>query len=160
MNEQKSLLWVGISMQKGSNIPLDEKFASGELIKRAIDELSGYVHHRTNLVNFAPLDSNEKLRYPSKQEIRESFEYLLRQIEELCPQIIVALGGIVTKSLSEMLDMPIKSPKIFECFITEGDPLVMSAYHPSYVSTHKRKNTDEYIKGIVDGVNNGMSNNM
>jgi DNA polymerase len=149
MDGEKSLLWVGISMQKDSEIPLDKKFASGKLIQAAIDELPQFNHHRANLVNFAPLDKNGKLRYPTKKEISESIEYLLAQIEEVRPQIILALGGLVVQSFSEMLDMKMALPKDFEYQVVSGEFSVMPIHHPSYILIYKRKKMEDYINGIV-----------
>lgn len=154
--ESQSLLWVGISLQKGSNVALDEKFASGKLIKKLTDKLPNFIHHKTNLVDFAPLDQNDKLRYPTKDEIKDSFSCLMKQIEVIRPRIIVALGGAVTKSLSDMMEVDIEFPKTFDYKVNEGEWPVMSIHHPSYISIYKRKKMDDYVNGVVNGVNESV----
>lgn len=143
---------MGISMQKDSDIPLDENFTSGKLVKKVTQELAEYTHHKTNLVNYAPLDENGKLRYPTKKEIRASFEQLQILIEQLRPKIIIALGGLVVSSLGEMFNIEINTPKGFEYQVMEGVFSIISVQHPSYISIYKRKHIDKYISGIVNSV--------
>ena len=153
-SKNKSLLWVGISMQKDSLIPLDEKFVSGRLISSVIELMPEYCHHKANLVNFAPLDKLGKIRYPLKSEIDDSFPFLNDLIEVVRPQIIIALGGVVIKSLSEAFDMKLELPKGFEYQVVAGKFSIMPVQHPSYISIYKKKHIDDYRNGIVNGVKN------
>jgi len=139
-----SLIWMGISLKEESGIALHEKSTTGKLLKRITQKLPDFSHHKTNLVDFAPLNKDGKLRYPTKKEIQDSFPFLLEQIESISPVVIVALGKIVTQSLSQLFQMDIISPKGFDYAPVSGKFLVMSIHHPSYISIYKRKNQMSY----------------
>lgn len=129
----KSVLFIGLSNKVGCT-PLQSGTKSGDLIDKIIEKVKSNCY-KVNLVNFAPLDENNKLRYPNKEEMDLGYMNLEKVINELQPCICVCLGDKVCKYLSKKL----------EVFI--------SIKHPSYIAVYKRKEIDTYINETADFIN-------
>ena len=153
LGQKKNLVWIGISMQKGANQAFDEGFLSGKIVSRAMAALPEFTHHKANLVDFAPLDENNRIRYPTTKEIILNQRKLLRRLEEIDPMAIIAMGGMVTRHLGEMLRIKSESPKSFNYRAVDGKWPLVSVHHPSYVGVYKKKEMQNYIIQITDAVN-------
>jgi len=131
----KKILFVGLSDKVGC-MPLQSGTISGDLVDRIIAGINGECH-KINLVNFAPLDENGKLRYPTKSEMDIGYRHLQELIKELNPDICVLLGNKVSKYLSNKVTS-------------------LSIQHPSYISVYRRKSIDEYINDSINLVNSAI----
>lgn len=158
MQLRKKILWLGISLQKGSSVAFDGEFLSGRVLQLVLDGLPDFEHHFDNLVDFAPLDENGKIRYPNGREIMEGKENLIKRIEVVNPLVIVALGGLVTKNLAKILEAKVVFPRNFEYEVFSARWRIIPAHHPAYIGVYKRKEIEKYsqvlreaIKRIVDG---------
>lgn len=129
------ILLVGLSNKIGL-LPFDESTNSGKVINEIIKQVDcEFV--KMNLVPYAPLDHNGKLRYPTKKEIEMEIPKFLKEVEKLDPDLIITFGNIVTSYLSK-IDL-IKNK-------------IISFKHPSYIYVYKRKQLDEYIDSIVNTI--------
>ena len=106
--------------------PLASDSISGALIDEIIKDINEDCI-KTNLVDFAPLDKNNKLRYPNQIEKDLGFISLNKTIERNNPCLIVCLGNEVYEYLGKKF---INSIKI---------------KHPSYIAVYRRKFREEYI---------------
>ncbi len=139
----KTIMWVGLSMQKGSVEAFDQQFKSGKLLSRITMQLKDFHHVKTNLVGYAPLDKNGKLRYPNKKEMNDHLPNIIMLINKLSPHVIVIFGK-----------------KVQECFhriiSSEDNPLknvaILGAHHPSYINIYRKKMTNSYINDILAAI--------
>ncbi len=93
------IVFVGLTNKVGKQ-PLDESTATGKVISEIIDGLGkDFEFHKINLVQYAPVDDDGKLRYPNKQELSEGVVSFNDWVLEHNPNIIVLLGGIVSKAV-------------------------------------------------------------
>jgi len=130
------ILFVGLS-NKPNTEPFNSKTNSGKVLDKIIDNLNHECFKR-NLVNYAPLSENNKLRYPTKFEINESLGDFMDYINNLQPDLIISFGNIVSTTLQ-------KIDKIKDIIIYEK--------HPSYVYIYKRRFLDDYINNMVQKIN-------
>ncbi len=152
MKSDKKIVWLGISMQKDASKAFDIEFLSGEILQKVQDDLPDFEHHFDNLVDFAPLDENGKIRYPNAREIMNGKTGLIKRLEQVDPQSIVALGGLVTKNLAKILEADLNFPKnfIYQKYMARWP--IIPAHHPAYIGVYKRKDIDKYAKGIQEAI--------
>tara|TARA_R110001583_G_scaffold33438_4_gene112914 strand:- start:5649 stop:6248 length:600 start_codon:yes stop_codon:yes gene_type:complete len=146
------VFWVGLSAVKVSDsgdIPLSNNTNSGKLIN-SIEFLNTEVDsYKTNLVKCLPL-KDEKIRYPSKAEMKICFPHLENEMDSLNPRLIFLLGkqvatfvlneyGVTEYSLDENFEY-----KSFEI----GNYKFIPIHHPSFILVYKRKRLQEYIRNI------------
>ncbi len=136
----KTILWLGISLQKNSSVAFDKELLSGRVLQTVLDDLPDFEHHFDNLVDFAPLDANGKIRYPSAAEILEGKDALIKRLEIINPLVIVALGGLVTKNLAKILEADLNFPKEFMYLVFPARWPIISAHHPAYIGRPNKKN--------------------
>lgn len=129
------ILWIGLS-NKINTEPLDINTNTGKIIQMIESELPQYNFYKTNLVNFAPIDSNGKLRYPNNQEMSLGYIELEKYIKEIRPDLCIFLGNIVTNFLKNKINNYI------------------NIHHPSYIYVYKIKYIDEYIKEVKNKIEN------
>ena len=146
--QKNRIIWIGISMQKDSKKAFDEKFLSGKILARIQEGLGGFVHYYENLVDFAPLNENGKLRYPNVLEIAEGRARLLKVLEEVNPSAIFTLGSLVTKSMGKALEVDLDFPKSIDYKKTFARWSIIPIHHPAYIGVYKRKEIDKYISEI------------
>lgn len=133
----KRILFIGLSDKKGV-LPLQSGTKSGDIIDKIIKDLNEDCY-KINLVNFVPLDDNNKLRYPNKVEMDKGYENLKEIINQIKPDLCVLLGNIVIKYLS---------PKLHN---------FIGIIHPSYIFVYKRKYIDSYINETVLQIKNKLN---
>ena len=124
------IVFVGLSNKKDME-PFDIHTATGKIISHIIEQLNADCY-KINLVQFAPLDDNGKLRYPNKKEISEGVNQTLDWLNINKPDKIILLGNIVGKALN--IENSIK------------------VHHPAYAIRNGKVN--EYIKEVVNKINN------
>ncbi len=146
------IIWVGLSAKKikcDSEIPLSTNTNTGMLIsniEEAIGELSSY---RTNLVKCLPLNEFDKLRYPTREEINSCIGNLILEIDELSPRIVFLLGEKVYKSIGKFMDIEFEKWSGFDYSFRENNGVYyVPVQHPSYIYVYKRKQINQYVKGI------------
>jgi hypothetical protein len=123
----KRIAFVGLTNKVGKQ-PLDDSTSTGKIISEITYGLGQEIEScRINLVQYAPVDSDGKLRYPNKEEIAEGALSLNAWISNNNPDVIVLLGKIVSDSV------------IFDNSI--------SVEHPAYAIRNGRKKT--YIDDVI-----------
>ena len=150
------VMWVGLSAKNGKTgeklSPLGEQSNSGRVIGAIEGRCPGVRFYRTNLVKNVPLDEKGKLRYPNYEEMRIAMPVLLREIQIYRPEIIVLLGGQVSKFIEKYLEQEKMKLSAQICRV----------YHPSYIYIYKRKHIEDYIlrisKKIEDQVGGKIDN--
>ena len=101
---------------------------SGKLLETALRAVgvtreSVYV---TNIVKELPLDSDDKIRRPTQEEIDAWMPILQSEIESTAPAAILALGRTAARTLTGYDDLPFGS-KVGNVYV---------AWHPAYVLRH------------------------
>ncbi len=138
---KKDVMWVGLSAKRVVNgeesLPLARNTNTGKIIETIELELKEYSFYKTNLVKCLPLDSNKKIRYPTKMEITKCLDNLIYEIEIVKPKIVLLLGKIVYDNVYKYCkDNKLDVSKLF--YIE----------HPSYIYIYKRKYLKEYIEKV------------
>lgn len=150
--KKNSIAWVGISQKKEAR-NLSKNSLSGSLIFKIEKQIKNIKSYKTNLVDFAPTDKAGKLCYPKKTEINQNFNILWKNILIKKPKIIFLLGGLVTSAFENNLNIKITKWNNYEYVITNfNESALITIQHPSYIQVYKKKDTEKYIKGIVDVV--------
>jgi len=131
------IVFVGLSNKKDM-IPFDIRTNSGKIVNEIISKIDAECY-KLNLVSFAPLDSTDKLRYPTKIEIKKEIPIFLNNIKNINPDLIIGFGNIVCNELNKIDE--IKTKLIIE-------------KHPSYMYIYKKKELEDYIENIIIQINN------
>ena len=129
------ILFVGLSNKPGAE-PFDSKTNSGKVLDKIISSLNHECFKR-NLVNYAPLNECNKLRYPTKDEVIESLNDFVSYVEKLRPDLIISFGNITSTALRN---------------IDNIKNIILYEKHPSYIYVYKRRYLDEYIINIIQKV--------
>ena len=125
------IVFVGLS-NKINKTPFDITTNSGKIVHEIISRLKDD-YYLMNLVDYAPLDENLRLRYPTEQEIIDCTQKFKKKIKKINPDLIVSFGNITTNHLKK-LNLKTK---------------LLSFYHPSYIFTYRHQQIDTYIEEIV-----------
>ncbi len=124
-----NIIFVGLS-NKINCEPLDSSTKTGVLVDEIIDCLECNCI-KANLINFAPIDKNNKLRYPNNAEIEVGFREFEKLLVISDRYVIVGLGDIVCKYLDNKVNNLVKIK------------------HPSYIVTYKKQLKNDYIRESV-----------
>lgn len=124
------IIFVGLS-NKINTKPLDSNTISGALIDEIINGLN-FECIKTNLVNFAPLNENGKLRYPNQHEKDCGYIDLKKILQTNNPSLVVCLGDIVYRYLENKLENVVKIK------------------HPAYIAVYRRAEKEHYIASSID----------
>lgn len=135
MNKKKILL-LGLS-NKPNLKAFDSETNSGKLVDMIISKCKNYELIKANLVSFAPLDTNNKVRYPNKKELLNGADIWSEKIYEF--DCIVLFGKMVQ-------DVILKDDRF------SSVKLICSS-HPSYIWVYKHNEIDTYINEIVNEIN-------
>ncbi len=163
INDSADIMFVGLSAKfdKDQQImkPLCSSTNTGKIIDKIEKKINkNIIFHRTNLVNYPPLDKNNKLRYPNKKEMAHCFENLCREIRQCNPKIIIMFGEQVSNFIIEALELGHDALKyMFSKTYIKDDLEFIATHHPSYIYVYKRKIIDEYIQEIANLINNKLS---
>lgn len=125
------IVFVGLS-NKINKMPFDITTNSGKIVHEIISRLKDDCY-LMNLVDYAPLDENLRLRYPTEQEIIDCTQKFKKKIKKINLDLIVSFGNITTNHLKK-LNLKTK---------------LLSFYHTSYIFTYKHQQVDTYIEEIV-----------
>lgn len=141
------VMWVGLSAKKVQNInnsiPLENNTNSGKIIEQIELKLPKYSFYKTNLVKCLPLDKNNKLRYPTIDEMNKCIDNLIYEIEAVKPKVIFVLGR---KNYNY----------IYKYFKNNNLNTINLIYieHPSYIYIYKKKYIDDYINKVIAIIKN------
>lgn len=151
------IFWVGLSAKKVNSdeeIPLSPKTNTGMLIQKVEELLNEVPSYKTNLVKCVPLDEEQKLRYPNKEEINSCFYNLQKEIDELCPKIVFLLGEKVYSSVEKHFNIKFDKWDEFNYSYKEYKGIYyVPIQHPSYIFIYKRKKVDVYVRSINELIN-------
>ena len=148
------VFWVGLSAvrvdQVDKNVPLDPSTKSGSLMKEIEQySFSPLRFYRTNIVKCLPL-LGDKIRYPSKREMKECFPNLLKEIQALQPQLVFLLGKQVSDFVTSALDIQVSNSSStfeYESYYKNGVTYI-PIHHPSYILVYKRKFIEDYKREV------------
>lgn len=129
------VLLLGLSNKQDLE-PFDSSTNSGKLVDMIIEKLPDITFVKRNIVPYAPLDKNGKLRYPNKEELIDGNNSLVEIIDEY--DCVVLFGKIVQDTINN--DHRFSHIK------------KIIAKHPSYIWVYKRKLIEEYVDQIVDKI--------
>lgn len=148
------VFWVGLSAKKvksAEEVPLSPETNTGMLIQRIEEMCQDVSTYKTNLVKCVPLNEQQKLRYPNKNEIDCCFEHLINEIDIMSPKIVFLLGEKVYSSVGKHLKIEFEKWDEFEYHYREyRGTYYIPIHHPSYIYVYKRKYIDDYINKVVD----------
>ncbi|MBN1584919.1 uracil-DNA glycosylase family protein [Candidatus Uhrbacteria bacterium] len=148
------VLWVGLSDKRtGDNVlpPLSESSPSGKIVDEAIIGLDGYEHIKENLVDFAPLDERNRMRYPTSEEMRMGAHRLMGIIERVRPSTVVILGRRAAKAVFDSFDLSHSCLSFGEFryrSCSMGGVKYLPVHHPSFISIYRRKHKDSYLAAV------------
>ena len=152
---KSDIMLIGISSQKNTPTktftPLDPSTNSGKFISQLETALPNKTFHKTNLIKCAPLNSQNKIRYPTNQEFEKCFPYLKQEIKKVNPKTIILLGRHVTTFLSKKLNLNLKKyhPTKY------NGTTILPIDHPSYIMIYKRKQLEQYRDKILNIIKSG-----
>lgn len=145
--KQSDIMWVGLSAKKVSDIntsiPLQDDTNSGKIIKQIEESLPNYTFYKTNLTKCLPLDNQNKIRYPKKEEMGKCMPNLLLEINIVKPKVIFLLGKKIYDFITKYIDQ--NKIKI--------DAKIYYLEHPSYIYIYKRKYINDYINKVQNIIN-------
>lgn len=147
-------MFLGVSAvkikEKMIKKPLGKDTRSGKVIYE-IEELAQINIYKSNIVKCLPLDKNNKVRNPSKLEMKCCYENFTNEIKIKKISKVVLLGKDVS---SFILDKKIEFPKLkegfnYECFEKDGIKY-LAVHHPSYMLRKRKDMQDRYKEIIAD----------
>lgn len=154
-NKRKSnVFWVGLSAVQFENHEQKEPLAahtpSGALIHRIEEPFKSEIaFYKSNLVKCVPIKDN-KIRYPSEQEMEKCYPNLEVEINELGPSVVFLLGKQVSTFIlkkQSVKKFSLNENFEYECFEID-DITYIPIHHPSFVLVYKRKQLERYITNI------------
>lgn len=150
--QESQVFWVGLSAKKTLSdyeMPLSPNTNSGMVIKKIEEKIDGISTYKTNLVKCLPLNSQQKLRYPNKQEIDSCIINLQDEIRDISPNIVFLLGEKVSSSVSKYLNIKFDKWNKFNYYYEKHEgSYYIPIHHPSYIYVYKRKLIEQYTTNI------------
>lgn len=148
---------IGISAQKNKPnkifTPLDPETNSGKFIQQIENQLPQISFYKTNLIKCAPLNSDNKIRYPTTEEYQTCFSHLENEIKKTNPKTIILLGEKVANFITNKLQ--IKKEKYKP--IPYNNKIIIYIDHPSYIMIYKRKQLKKYQNEIIKLLSNNLT---
>ena len=143
------VMWVGLSAKRvkdvNVNYPLGNNTNSGRLIEEIERKNPNIKYYKTNLVKCLPLGKDDKIRYPTQEEMKVCIKNLFIEIEWVKPKTIFLLGDIVYKFVNNYM----KKNNI------TLNAKIVKIEHPSYICVYKRKQKGKYIDKVIDEIERG-----
>lgn len=160
LKDHCDIMWIGLSAKKSDNIsddiPLSPLTKSGKIVEQLEKKFYNLTTYKTNLVKCLPLDTNGKIRYPSKSEIESCVGYIEKEIALLKPKLVIMLGEKVSDAITKYYDVEIEPRENdFEySHIEINGVFFISVQHPSYMAIYKRSRIFDYGTGINNVIAN------
>lgn len=147
--------WVGLSakaqLQPGAR-PLSEETRSGAIIGEIESLFPSLVFYRTNLVKCPPMQ-NERLRYPTTQEMSSCSPNILLELKLTKPQVVILLGRQVIDFFMGMAGLTAPAFDDDFTYRTQASEIfsapLLGVHHPSFVNVYRRKRLGEYTNGVA-----------
>ena len=151
-SSQVMFVWLSYKLNKQWEVlkAFSDTTNSWKVISQLEESCEGVSIHKTNLVQWVPLDEEWKIRYPNAKEKEKGLNNLLEEIEKIKPKIVYLFWKQVSDFVIKKLYVEKKSD--FE--YTQWDITFVLAHHPSYMYIYKRKELDNYIQNIVQQIQN------
>lgn len=150
-----SVMWVGLSAVRVDDVcsskPLSSETRSGGLLKEIESRLPKISFYKTNLVKCLP-ESNGKIRYPTKKEMKVCSPHLYNEIGKVSPKIVLLLGKKVAEHVfKENRFDNLVLDKDFKYIENKKDNTIyVPVHHPSFILVYKRKQMESYINNICE----------
>lgn len=151
--QKADVFWVGLSAVKvhdtSLTTPLADDSKTGKLISDIESLINSINFYKTNLVKCLPLN-NDKIRYPSKDEMHACYSNLYSELSILRPSFVFLLGKQVSDFvIKSQKATPIELADDFNYkFFRKANTTFIPIHHPSYILIYKRKKIDSYINSI------------
>jgi DNA polymerase len=147
------VFWVGLSAVKVHRVettkPLASDTRSGKLVEDIEARLDKVSFYRTNLVKCYP-ESNGKIRYPRRDEMKCCFPNLVSEVEVMAPRVVLLLGRQVANYV--FIQLGTSSFSLGSGFdytaLVVGGVAYVPVHHPSYVLVYQRGCLASYIDHI------------
>lgn len=147
------VFWVGLSAVKVDDVETTRPLASDTLTGRLVDDIEARLadmsFYRTNLVKCFP-ESNGKIRYPKRDEMRCCFPNLISEVEEMTPRVVLLLGKQVAEYVLTQHNtsaFSLDGGFSYTAIMVDGVAYV-PIHHPSYVLIYHRRRLATYIDQI------------
>lgn len=114
----------------------DSSTNSGKIVDMIIKKLPDITFEKRNIVPYAPLDENGKLRYPNREELIDGNNSLVKIIDDF--DCVVLFGKIVQNTINNDHRF--------------GHIKKVCAKRPSYIWVYKRKLIEEYVDQIINKI--------
>lgn len=154
VGKQSKVFWVGLSAVQFDDetlrMPLSPTTNSGALIDRIEAPYRDIVSfYKTNLVKCVPL-KNDKIRYPVQDEMEKCYTNFQWEFEAFTPSVVFLLGKQVATFVLKKIgftDYNLNDDYAYNQFIF-NDTLFIPVHHPSFILVYRRKQVEDYIRGI------------
>lgn len=153
------IMFVGLSAKQTKQsddrkllAPLSSQTNSGKIIDLLSLKFKDLLTYKTNLVKCAPLNNQNKLRYPNENEMENCFNLFQHELNQVKPLVVVMLGKQVSHFLIKKFEIDAKKGhKVpFLTSYVHNQMLFIETYHPSYMQIYQHKNISDYIEQIYD----------
>lgn len=147
------VLWVGLSAKllniNDKQLPLSGETNTGKILDKIENGLTAdYTFARTNLVKCAPLDINNKLRYPTINEMSNCFSNLQSEISTLRPRLVILLGLKVCHFILKVYPIKNLNDQFNYTLYNIDNIMYLPIHHPSFIHVYKRSKINLYITNI------------
>jgi uracil-DNA glycosylase len=154
VGKESNVFWVGLSavqFAEGDHMmPLSPNTNSGALINLIEEPFKkSLAFYKTNLVKCVPL-KEDKIRYPLEHEMEKCFVNFQWELEAFTPSVVFLLGNQVSTFVLKKFDIinfSLDDTFSFDSY-SRNNTLFVPVQHPSYILVYKRKQIDNYIKGL------------
>lgn len=152
------IMWIGLSAKKvddiDDDVPLSPLTKSGKVLTFVEELFEDLTTYKTNLVKCLPLDSEGKLRYPTKAEINACVPHIETEINWLKPKLVILLGEKVSAAVLNYFGILVqkKSNDYEYSTVFHNGIRFISVQHPSYIAVYRRNDMPHYALGISNVV--------
>ena len=152
MEKKSEIMWVGLSAKEVTSDmegPLSIRTNSGKILREIEKELENKLTYKTNLVKCLPLDEENKIRYPTEEEVDCCLEHLMYEIKVISPKIVFLLGKEVYEAVAKKMKINLKKWNEFKYYYDKVDGIYyIPIHHPSYIHRTKKKNMKNYVDNV------------
>lgn len=155
---QASVVWIGLSAKYSKNQPIHKPLSaetnSGSIINEIELRIRRPFFHRTNLVKCAPLTAENKMRYPTQNEIKCCFPNLSRELEEIKPKVVFLLGKSVADYVVKRLHLgsyTLSSEYQYTQFELDHTYFI-PIHHPSFIRIYRYKTLGNYQDCLIEKI--------
>lgn len=156
------VMWIGLSAKQVVNYtetPLSPNTNSGKLLSQVEELCKNVSMYRTNLVKCLPLDSNDKIRYPTRYEMHACIPNLEIEVTKMNPKIVFCLGAKVVSAIEKYFSIKMQKASDFNYnAIKHNEVWYVPIHHPSYIYIYKHKQIDAYVNSLTNIIKKTLNN--